>query len=171
MFCKHCGKEIDDKAVVCIHCGLPVEPAISVQTEVKKPAVKYCSSCGKELNPDAVICVHCGVPVAQNSLEAPKKKLNAFGLTGFILSICSIWFGAFFGIMPVIALIFSIIGMTKNKKCRLNGFSIAGLVLSIIFTLFWLLIWIIIATTSGHNPPHYDPSYPDYNIDFTNCFN
>ncbi|MBQ8848071.1 MAG: TM2 domain-containing protein [Candidatus Gastranaerophilales bacterium] len=21
MFCKNCGKEIDDKAVVCIHCG------------------------------------------------------------------------------------------------------------------------------------------------------
>lgn len=23
MFCTHCGKEIDDKAVVCIHCGCP----------------------------------------------------------------------------------------------------------------------------------------------------
>ncbi|MCR1952212.1 zinc-ribbon domain-containing protein [Clostridium sp. DSM 100503] len=22
MFCKNCGKEIDDKAVVCIHCGV-----------------------------------------------------------------------------------------------------------------------------------------------------
>ena len=21
MFCKNCGKEIDDKAIVCIHCG------------------------------------------------------------------------------------------------------------------------------------------------------
>ena len=21
MFCKHCGKEIDDKAVLCVHCG------------------------------------------------------------------------------------------------------------------------------------------------------
>lgn len=21
MFCKNCGKEIDDKAVVCVHCG------------------------------------------------------------------------------------------------------------------------------------------------------
>lgn len=25
MFCKNCGKEIDDKAAVCIHCGVPVK--------------------------------------------------------------------------------------------------------------------------------------------------
>lgn len=25
MFCSHCGKEIDDKAVVCIHCGCAVK--------------------------------------------------------------------------------------------------------------------------------------------------
>ena len=25
MFCKNCGKEIDDKAAVCIHCGVAVE--------------------------------------------------------------------------------------------------------------------------------------------------
>lgn len=24
MFCKNCGKEIDDKAVVCVNCGVPV---------------------------------------------------------------------------------------------------------------------------------------------------
>ncbi|MGL4849047.1 MAG: zinc-ribbon domain-containing protein [Clostridium sp.] len=25
MYCKNCGKEIDDKAVVCIHCGVPTK--------------------------------------------------------------------------------------------------------------------------------------------------
>ncbi|MDZ4907450.1 zinc-ribbon domain-containing protein, partial [Clostridium perfringens] len=23
MFCKNCGKEIDDKASICVHCGVP----------------------------------------------------------------------------------------------------------------------------------------------------
>lgn len=23
MFCKECGKEINDKAVICVHCGVP----------------------------------------------------------------------------------------------------------------------------------------------------
>jgi hypothetical protein len=27
MFCKHCGSEIDDKAVICVKCGVPVENA------------------------------------------------------------------------------------------------------------------------------------------------
>ena len=27
MFCSHCGKEIDDAAVVCVGCGCAVEPA------------------------------------------------------------------------------------------------------------------------------------------------
>lgn len=25
MYCKNCGKEIDDKAVICVHCGVPTE--------------------------------------------------------------------------------------------------------------------------------------------------
>lgn len=25
MFCKNCGKEIDDKAAICIHCGVSTE--------------------------------------------------------------------------------------------------------------------------------------------------
>lgn len=34
MYCKHCGKEIDDKAAVCIHCGVavadPQQPVINI---------------------------------------------------------------------------------------------------------------------------------------------
>lgn len=35
MYCKNCGKEIDDKAAVCIHCGVatheqPQQPVINV---------------------------------------------------------------------------------------------------------------------------------------------
>lgn len=31
MFCKYCGKEIDDKAYVCIHCGKIVGDARDIQ--------------------------------------------------------------------------------------------------------------------------------------------
>ncbi len=34
MFCNNCGKQIDDKAVVCVHCGVPAKPANApVQTD------------------------------------------------------------------------------------------------------------------------------------------
>lgn len=31
MFCSNCGKEIDDKAVVCIHCGCATQNAVQQQ--------------------------------------------------------------------------------------------------------------------------------------------
>ncbi len=34
MFCKNCGKEIDDKATVCIHCGVPTANAQQQQQPV-----------------------------------------------------------------------------------------------------------------------------------------
>lgn len=38
MFCKNCGKEIDDKAVVCIHCGCStVEESVKKPEEEKRP--------------------------------------------------------------------------------------------------------------------------------------
>ena len=35
MFCKECGKEINDKAAVCVHCGVPtaVTPKSSNQSD------------------------------------------------------------------------------------------------------------------------------------------
>jgi len=30
MFCKNCGKQIDDKAVICVGCGVPVKTGASV---------------------------------------------------------------------------------------------------------------------------------------------
>ncbi len=35
MFCKNCGKEIDDSAYVCVHCGVKVERA-QTHVEVKQ---------------------------------------------------------------------------------------------------------------------------------------
>lgn len=35
MFCQNCGKEIDDKAVVCVHCGCATNNTLSTSTENK----------------------------------------------------------------------------------------------------------------------------------------
>ena len=49
MFCKNCGKEIDNLAAVCIHCGVAVGNG-----------VKFCANCGQELPDGAAFCIHCG---------------------------------------------------------------------------------------------------------------
>lgn len=47
MFCKNCGKEIDDNAAVCIHCGVMVANNASQQQNapVYHPVPK-CTKCG-----------------------------------------------------------------------------------------------------------------------------
>lgn len=54
MFCRNCGKELDDKAVVCVGCGVP-----------PLKGCKHCQSCGKEVDEAAVACVSCGVKLQQ----------------------------------------------------------------------------------------------------------
>lgn len=76
MFCRNCGNEIDDKAVVCVKCG--VRP---------HDGTAHCQACGKETQPGAVLCVHCGVQLAASSVQrkaAADKKLAA-GICGILL--------------------------------------------------------------------------------------
>jgi RNA polymerase subunit RPABC4/transcription elongation factor Spt4 len=50
MYCRNCGKEIDNKAVVCPFCGVP-----------PRSGKKYCQNCGAPTDLNAEFCVKCGV--------------------------------------------------------------------------------------------------------------
>lgn len=39
MFCKHCGKEIDDKAIVCPYCGVQVAKLPSPESRTNTLAI------------------------------------------------------------------------------------------------------------------------------------
>ena len=108
MFCKNCGKEIDDKAVVCVHCGVATEGAATAAAPVED------------------------------------KKVNALGIAGVIVSFFSLGLGIYFCIASIVGLVLSIVGMVQSKKCTLNGFAIAGLVLGIISLIIWGLVWLIV---------------------------
>ena len=75
-FCKNCGNEMDDLAVVCVKCGTP-----------KGAGASFCPHCGNPLMPGATVCTSCGVPVnntaAVNGSEQ-KSKLAA-GLMGILI--------------------------------------------------------------------------------------
>jgi len=76
MFCRNCGKELNDKAVVCVHCG--VRPA---------DGSTHCQACGRETQPGAVVCVHCGAALAKSPAMAKAgadKKIVA-GVCGILL--------------------------------------------------------------------------------------
>jgi ribosomal protein L40E len=71
MYCRNCGKEIAEEAVMCVSCGVP-------PTSGKN----YCQNCGAETNPQAVYCVKCGVKLATAGEE--KDWLIALLLSIFL---------------------------------------------------------------------------------------
>lgn len=73
MFCRNCGKEVADQAVVCISCGCP-----------PKSGQNFCQNCGAETDPAAEVCVTCGVKLATAVPEDAKSKMAA-GLLGIFL--------------------------------------------------------------------------------------
>ncbi|MGE5549518.1 MAG: NINE protein [Bacteroidota bacterium] len=76
MFCRNCGKEVADQAVICVSCGCP-----------PKSGTKFCHSCGAETNPEATVCLKCGVGLGTTAPvtgEAAKSKMTA-GLLGIFL--------------------------------------------------------------------------------------
>lgn len=76
MFCRNCGNEVDDKAVVCVKCG--VRP---------NDGTAHCSACGKETQPGAVVCVQCGaqMPASSVQLKATSDKKLITGICGIVL--------------------------------------------------------------------------------------
>lgn len=73
MFCRNCGNEVADQAVVCVSCGRP-----------PTNGNKFCQNCGADTDPFAEICVKCGVRLASAVPEGAKSK-TAAGILGIFL--------------------------------------------------------------------------------------
>lgn len=71
MFCRNCGNELMDGAIVCGRCGFAPGNGTS-----------FCPHCGRPVMEGQAICLNCGF-----SLEPPKsdKSKLAAGLLGLFL--------------------------------------------------------------------------------------
>ncbi len=107
----------------------------------------YCWNCGKEIDDKAVFCVHCGVATEQKKEE---EKVNTFGISGFIVSLVSLFLGLFFGIASAAGLALSIVGVVQMKtRTRCAGLAVAGFVVGIISTAIWGTMWRIVFPITG----------------------
>jgi TM2 domain-containing membrane protein YozV/RNA polymerase subunit RPABC4/transcription elongation factor Spt4 len=77
MHCRNCGKQIDDKAAVCIHCGVP-----------PKASTQFCFNCGNATTSDQAICMSCGVALATRGTGQKTKS------TALVLALLIGVFGA-----------------------------------------------------------------------------
>ncbi len=75
MYCRNCGKEVDQKAVACPSCGVP--------PRIEK---KFCFNCGQPTIASQVMCTKCGVSLAIAGSSSDKSKVAA-GLLGIFLGV------------------------------------------------------------------------------------
>ena len=73
MYCRNCGKQIDNNAAVCIHCGVAVGNGAN-----------FCTNCGNATVPGAAVCTNCGYATTRPVAGEQKSKLAA-GLLGIFL--------------------------------------------------------------------------------------
>jgi TM2 domain-containing membrane protein YozV len=73
MFCRNCGNQVSEQAVICPKCGVPPLAGSNM-----------CWSCGKPTTPGAELCMNCGVRLANAANTSEKSRLAA-GLFGIFL--------------------------------------------------------------------------------------
>ena len=139
--CKECGKEVSDKAEKCPNCGC----------QVIRPFKQYCSECGNGIKENETICSHCGCPVASYSAPAApvnnysnvngSTKYNPSAVAGFTVSMVSLLLN-FWGIVGLVALILSIVGLTQinNNGEKGRGLAITGTIVGAISVLYGFII-------------------------------
>lgn len=118
MYCSKCGKEIDDSAVICVHCGVPV-------------AGRYAQT----------------VQPAETAQTQPAVK-SVLSLVGFIISMIGVIFGMFLPLPAVgMALSIAGYCCSRSKK-QSDGLGLAGIIVGAVMLVFWIIIWVLIASDS-----------------------
>ncbi len=75
MYCRNCGSEMAENAVVCVKCGV-----------AKGGAANYCPNCGAQTNTEAAVCISCGVALKKNSNSVSDGKMKLIaGLLALVL--------------------------------------------------------------------------------------
>lgn len=74
MFCRNCDYEMDERAAVCIKCGVRAGEGEN-----------YCPNCGAETAENAAFCTRCGVELRKTVPIGEQKSKLAAGLLGIFL--------------------------------------------------------------------------------------
>ncbi len=74
MYCKNCGKPMNENAAVCVNCGC-----------AKGVGTAYCHNCGQTMAPGAAYCTSCGAAPMPAAPAANAKSKLAAGLLGIFL--------------------------------------------------------------------------------------
>lgn len=168
--CPECGKEISDKAEICVNCGFPIKNYLKEKGErsdylqpenkeietVQKDSFMennqntvICESCGAENKADADYCCKCGSPIKDGGFRNNFTRVfEEFGNTDKKNSVISIIAAIFsiFGCMCYVGLILAIVDLCSGKKERQHKWSIFAILVCIV----WTIVFIFFGTTGGN---------------------
>ena len=161
--CPECGKEISDKAEICVNCGFPIKNYLKEKGErsdylqpenkeietVQKDSFMennqntvICESCGAENKADADYCCKCGSPIKDGGFRNNFTRVfEEFGNTDKKNSVISIIAAIFsiFGCMCYVGLILSIVDLCSGKKEKQHKWSIFAILVCIVWTIVFIL--------------------------------
>lgn len=136
MFCKNCGKKINDNMTFCPHCGTTVtKPNTAVKPVEPAPA-------------PAPVPEEPVVTEKKADVKKPEKKTNVLALVGFVLSICNCLIFSWLNYRVYICttlgaatLTVSIIGFifAEKKGYNFKGLALAGLLIGLVEVIFYPL--------------------------------
>ena len=134
--CPECGKEISDKADVCIGCGFPIKKYVEnrenyseskneEQTTVDDGII-VCKSCGEKNNKCDTYCKSCGTKLTDSDnimfeLTDNEKKVSRLS----VLAVACSFFGKYSYIGAILALI-DICIRKKDKQYKFSYFAICA---------------------------------------------
>lgn len=82
MYCKNCGNQLNENAVVCLNCGAG-----------KNTGGSFCSNCGSPIGENAAVCLNCGANTNGNAAGKSEKSKTTAGLLAIFLGHLGIhWF-------------------------------------------------------------------------------
>lgn len=153
MFCRNCGKQLDDNAIICPQCGVEVNPTNQTNANYNNNNQTYGNQ-GYNNNQNYYNRNYNNQGAYNNASAyaprpAPKDKSNTIAVVGFVLSF-------FFAIAGLVC---SIIGYNKAKNEGLDnkGLALAGIIISaieiaavvILIVIYIIIIVAIIFGVSG----------------------
>lgn len=194
--CPNCGAKVEKDSLFCVRCGYrlsapannPSEPELNVPVgdagfvQNGQPEM-ICTMCGCKIPANSRVCPICQQPTGRYARDArrvyryqerpirQRKPFNVFALIGFIfglLSILTLFTSGIGIVLSIPGLVLSIIGLVKSRKTRSGkGFAIAGLVLSAVTIVIFVLIIVLgLFGTLASMGTGVDSTYPNTDADF-----
>lgn len=133
MFCTKCGQNLSDNVRFCIHCGAPVKPVGDLAEGTQNANYGGVN----EAPVNSVEPMNVASPIIQERDSLPSKGA---GITSMIFGFCA-WIPILGIILGIISIILGIVAQSKAGRVgRKNGFATAGIVLSSIAVVIYLII-------------------------------